>query len=316
MAIHTFTDQAGTPNRSDGVSIQHGLPELNIPELQSTLKLAGLLQTSLEVENVLNYFLETVNETIPIGGAAYEYENLDLNFKFGREERHTCSYRLRVSGEVLGELKFTRNKRFSEHEMEQLENFMYHLVYPLRNALMYQQALRAAQLDGLTGINNRTAFDQSLMREVELAHRHEHPLSLLVLDLDFFKKINDYHGHSAGDYVIKALVQCVTETMRSTDMLFRYGGEEFTLILTGTDANGAKLVAERIRSAIADYTFVYQGTKLDITASVGVASLARRDDAKRLFNKADSALYTAKENGRNCVHNFVTLHSANTPDMP
>jgi diguanylate cyclase (GGDEF)-like protein len=124
----------------------------------------------------------------------------------------------------------------------------------------------------------------------------------LIVDVDHFKSINDNYGHSAGDAVLKSLVACINDTMRVSDMLFRYGGEEFALLLAGTDMDGARQVGERIRAAVAAYPFVYNGRELDLTVSIGVATLARRDSAKRLFNKADTALYQAKKAGRNQVH--------------
>ena len=304
MAIHTFTDR--NEPQEPKVSLQENpLLDLDITELQHTLKLAGLLQTSLEVESVLEYFLDTIKEKVTFSGVEYTYKQKELELTFGKAERHSCAYRLRIAGESLGELKFTRNKRFSEHEMEQLENFIYHLVYPLRNALNYQQAVHAAQIDSLTGINNRLALDRNLDREVELAHRHDTTLSMIIVDVDHFKKINDNLGHSAGDAVLKSLVTCIKETMRSSDMLFRYGGEEFALILTGTDLDGARQVGERLRAAVASYPFVYNNEDLDLTVSIGVASLGRRDSANRLFNKADAALYQAKKAGRNQVHSHA-----------
>ncbi len=301
MAIHTITDRNENPDLKSNPQ-NNPLLDLDIPELQHTLKLAGLLQTSLEVENILKYFLDTVQEKVKFGGVEYVNTQLNLSRTFGKAERHSCAYRLRIAGNTLGELKFTRNKKFSEDEMEQLENFIYHLVYPLRNAIQYQQAVRAAQIDSLTGINNRAALDKNLEREVELAHRHDNTLSMLIMDVDHFKRINDTLGHSAGDTVLKTLVTCINETMRNSDMIFRYGGEEFALLLSGTDLDGARQVGERLRTAVAAYPFVYNGKELALTVSIGVANLGRRDSAKRLFNKADAALYQAKKAGRNQVH--------------
>lgn len=301
MAIHTITDRNENPDLKSSPQ-NNPLLDLDIPELQHTLKLAGLLQTSLEVESILKYFLDTVQEKVKFGGVEYVNTQLNLSRTFGKAERHSCAYRLRIAGNALGELKFTRNKKFSEDEMEQLENFIYHLVYPLRNAIQYQQAVRAAQIDSLTGINNRAALDKSLEREVELAHRHDNTLSMLILDVDHFKRINDTLGHSAGDAVLKTLVTCISETMRNSDMIFRYGGEEFALLLSGTDMDGARQVGERLRTAVAAYPFVYNRKELDLTVSIGVANLGRRDSARRLFNKADAALYQAKKAGRNQVH--------------
>lgn len=273
-------------------------------ELQQTLRLAGLLQTSLELDSVLNFFLEATTNVVDFEGAQFKNRELEYSFQFGKMERHTCSYRLRLADELLGELTFSRKRRFSQPDILQLENLLTQALYPIRNAIMYKRAIIASQVDPLTGINNRMAFDNTIIREVERSHRHNLPLSLLVIDLDHFKTINDTLGHSAGDAILRTLTGCIGDTLRSTDTLYRYGGEEFVVILAGTQDDGAALVAERLRTEIAQYPFTYNDSKLKITASIGVASLSKRDDAKRLFNKADAALYQAKNAGRNQVYYY------------
>lgn len=292
-------------NKGNAVKEAEISPEVNALELQRTLKLAGLLQTSLEIPSILDYFLSTVKEVINFDGVRFQYEELDVDLKVGKKSHHRCFYRLRLCEELLGVINFSRARPFSETEMSTLEVLLCQLVYPLRNAILYQKALKAAHLDPLTGTNNRAAMDCALKREVELAHRHSIPLSLLVIDLDNFKNINDSYGHSAGDYILKTLVTCVDETIRGSDMLFRFGGEEFTLILSGTDTEGAKRIAERLRRAIESYPFVYDRQEIAMTASFGIATLKTSDNPERLFNKADAALYQAKEAGRNQVHFYA-----------
>lgn len=270
-------------------------------ELQRTIKLAGLLQTSLEVPSIVNYFLDSAKELISFDGAEFSYEPLEINLQHGKQSRHRCHYRLKLCEESLGVINFSRHTAFSTKELETLETLLCQLIYPLRNSILYQKALKAAHMDPLTGANNRAAMDTALQREVELAHRHQIPLSLLVIDLDHFKGVNDQYGHSAGDYILKTLVTCINETIRGSDMVFRYGGEEFTLILSGTDSEGAKRIAERLRRSIEAYPFIYDGQEIAVTASLGIATLKNRDDPKRLFNKADEALYQAKDAGRNQV---------------
>jgi len=243
-----------------------------------------------------------VGETVAFEGLEYINPSLEFHFSVGRPGRYSRVYRPNINGNTLGEIRFSRNKPFSAIEREQLESWLDHLAYPLRNAILYQQALLAAQLDSLTGVHNRAAMDRCLERERELAQRQDHALSLMIVDIDHFKRINDTYGHSGGDTVLQSLTACMQETMRASDMLFRYGGEEFTLILTGTALDGACQLAERLRAAVAAHPFVYQKKEIGITISIGVATLGPRDDAKCLFNMADSALYQAKQAGRNRGH--------------
>ena len=276
-------------------------------ELQQTLKLAGLLQTSLEIESILNYFLQAAQQLVKFDAAHYSFEEQDLNLKYGKTQRHRCSYRLRLAGEFLGELVFTRRRRFAETEMEQLENLMSQLIFPLRNAIWYQRALQAAKIDTLTGASNRAAMNEILEREVDLAHRHQSTLSVIMLDLDHFKQVNDNYGHSAGDDVLKECVECANQALRSTDMLFRYGGEEFFIILPGEDAAGTALAAERLRSIIEKHVFISGKSTIPVTTSIGTASLTLQDTPQSISKRADNALYAAKNVGRNCVISSESL---------
>lgn len=276
-------------------------------ELQQTLKLAGLLQTSLEIESVLNYFLQAAQQLVKFDAAHYSFEEQALNLKYGKTQRHRCSYRLRLAGEFLGELVFTRRRRFAETEMEQLENLMSQLIFPLRNAVWYQRALQAAKIDPLTGANNRASMDEALDREIDFAHRHQSALSVIMLDLDHFKQINDNYGHSAGDDVLKECVECANQALRSTDMLFRYGGEEFLIILPGEDVVGTALAAERLRSIIEKHVFISGQSTIPVTMSVGSATLTLQDTSNTIIDRADHALYTAKNGGRNCVVSSESL---------
>ena len=279
-------------------------------ELQQTLKLAGLLQTSLEINSVLNYFLQAAQEVVNFDAAQFIYEEQQLDLKYDKKQRHRCSYRLRLAGEFLGELIFTRRRRFTEQEMEHLENLMGQLIYPLRNAVWYQRALHSAKIDVLTGAHNRAAMDETLKREIELAHRHKSELCLLIFDLDYFKQINDNFGHSVGDDVLRETVKCSIQALRSTDILFRFGGEEFVVILPGVNTCGATIAAERLRKTIEKHVFSTRKGSVPVTISAGIASISPQETTKSIIERADKALYTAKNAGRNRVECAEEIHEA------
>ncbi len=285
--------------------LDHDALDIIPAELEQTLKLAGLLQTSLELDTVLNYFLDAVSHLIRFDGAQFTNNEFNYEFHYGQTQRHSCTYRLRLAEEMLGELSFSRKKRFTEVETNQLENILCQVLYPVRNAILYKRAVISSQVDPLTGTNNRAAFDSAIEKEVERSHRHHMPLSLAVIDIDFFKQVNDNYGHTTGDNVLRKVTEVIKDTLRASDELFRYGGEEFTIILNGTDSDGASNVAERIREEIENAYFEHEGNTIPLTVSIGIASLTTRDDAKRLFNKADAALYRAKETGRNKIHYYA-----------
>ena len=164
---------------------------------------------------------------------------------------------------------------------------------------MYESALR----DGLTKIFNKKYFLDRLESEFAYAIRHKSALSLVMFDIDHFKKINDTHGHLAGDYALLTLADVVTGTIRQEDVFARYGGEEFAVICRGVDLLGAAAFGERIRRMVSAQLFVYQETELKVTVSVGVAAVTdvgMREPAE-LIAAADEALYHAKRSGRNQV---------------
>jgi two-component system cell cycle response regulator len=162
----------------------------------------------------------------------------------------------------------------------------------------------AARKDPLTGCFNRGYFDRRLAAEVERSHQNERSTSLVMIDLDYFKKINDQHGHGAGDAVLRSVGQLLASVIRSEDVLVRYGGEEFAVILPGATTLGAALLAQRARCALEESVVDADGVPLKVTASVGVASVERGQSwsSQELMRAADDALYLAKREGRNRVH--------------
>lgn len=159
-----------------------------------------------------------------------------------------------------------------------------------------------ARTDPLTGVANRRAFDDALEREIARWRRKNIPFSVVIIDLDHFKKINDQHGHPAGDTILRLLADLLGGTIRKMDTLARIGGEEFAAILPSTPSAGACRAAENCRRAVASQEFWWGELQLRLTVSVGVAVVDSRSDANELVARADRALYMAKQAGRNCVY--------------
>ncbi|HXU65444.1 MAG TPA: GGDEF domain-containing protein [Polyangia bacterium] len=164
---------------------------------------------------------------------------------------------------------------------------------------MYESALR----DGLTKAFNKKYFTDRLESELTFAVRHSSALALVMFDIDHFKKVNDTHGHQAGDLVLSEISTLLTTTLRAEDVFARYGGEEFAVICRGIDTAQAHVVAERMRKAVEKHRFVHEGTNIPITISIGVAGVpdATVKDATDLVAHADKALYQSKHGGRNRV---------------
>jgi diguanylate cyclase (GGDEF)-like protein len=188
-------------------------------------------------------------------------------------------------------------------------------VWPLMRMLRDLEAARVqldvlATRDELTGVFNRRQFLVLADREWARCRRYDMGAALLMLDVDHFKRVNDLHGHLAGDLMLREIARVASETLRHADFLGRFGGEEFIVFLPHTDTLGALDVAERIRERVAALSFEWRGQDVRTTLSVGVASLGVEHDAVgALIADADRALYTAKHAGRNCVRTPTAIHT-------
>ncbi len=160
---------------------------------------------------------------------------------------------------------------------------------------------KLAMTDELTQIANRRAFLAGLASEISFVERNEEQLSLLMIDLDHFKLINDQYGHSVGDVVLQQFANTANEVLRTEDLFGRLGGEEFAVLLRNTDIELAKVLAERLRNSISQMVITVDGASIKVTVSIGVSSFTPPSDLDSLIKFADKALYKAKERGRNCV---------------
>ncbi len=298
MVIMLHTDPTSIANRGDQKS---RIAYLGSSSTEMHLRLMNLLQTTLDLSQLLQLFFQAVQDAVPVGSLQYRSESHAAQVSVGRDAAHSCHYRLLTERDHLGELVFTRAKRFSERELETLESLITHLICPLRNALLYREAVRTSLSDQLTGVGNRVALERHLDREVALNKRYHEPLSVLVLDVDFFKRINDSHGHAAGDCVLKDVARKISSACRETDSVYRFGGEEFVVLLNRTDTEGASVIAERIRQSIAAATTSYAEHRIQATVSIGIATMHEGESVQALFDRADRALYAAKNAGRNRV---------------
>jgi diguanylate cyclase (GGDEF)-like protein len=201
-------------------------------------------------------------------------------------------------------------REFSEDDAYVLQVFADHITTAVTNDALYQQA----STDTLTGLASRRYLDSRLVDEVEFARRTQTPLSVVLLDLDDFKWLNDSHGHQAGDEILRQVGQILRRSVRKFDICGRYGGEEFLLALPETDAPGARVVAENIRERVASEAFLDPDSPVLVTASLGIATFPRHaDDLHALVGAADAALYRAKRAGKN-RHEVAVETAGHTAD--
>ena len=155
------------------------------------------------------------------------------------------------------------------------------------------------QSDPLTSVPNRLGYEKRIAQEYARWQRYGSSLSLLLCDIDYFKRINDTYGHKAGDRALMAIAKTINQNLRETDFVARVGGEEFVVLLPETSLEAAKSVAEKLRKGVAACEFVYDGKPVPITMSGGVACFERGDGVEDVYQRADKALYRAKQQGRN-----------------
>jgi diguanylate cyclase (GGDEF)-like protein len=207
-------------------------------------------------------------------------------------------------GRVLGGLVLESDvvDFFSKDEARPLSVLLAVAAGSLELAWSYQEVDRRSRTDPLTGLFNRMHFGEQLQGRLEEADRHGRPVSLVLVDVDHFKKVNDTFGHEAGDAVLRHVSRILQEGVRTVDVCVRYGGEEIALLLAETETAAATVIAERLRERIASTAAFHKGAPISVTASFGVATYPESvSDRDKLFPSADKALYIAKKDGRNCV---------------
>ena len=246
------------------------------------------------IQDLLNGVSSSINGLL---GDTTKYDSSLDNHRASLEKMATIEDLRELEKVLLSEVKEVQTS--NEQYRRQLDN---------ANAKVSEQQEEldrlqsAVGVDFLTEIPNRRALDDRTEEMMSRAERYGNTFSLIVFDIDHFKAINDMHGHSGGDRILRAVAHILNDHKRSSDFLARYGGEEFVLLLPETTLESAHRLAEKTRERVAASNFRFQKAKIRVTLSAGVGELhPGRDTAKMLFERVDAALYRAKQEGRNCV---------------
>jgi len=201
---------------------------------------------------------------------------------------------------VIGVMNSDRRRTFSASDKDLMRLFAQQAAIAVENAKLFREKERQARVDITTGIYNRRGLLELGKRELDRAHRYERPLAALMVDVDRFKRVNDTHGHPIGDLVLKELAQIMQNNIRTIDVLGRYGGEEFVILLPETTPESAFEIAERLREIVADHTFTPDSLEIKLTISIGLAfSTGEKNGLDNLIKRADDAMYESKGAGRN-----------------
>ncbi|WP_199621634.1 diguanylate cyclase [Paenibacillus alkalitolerans] len=207
---------------------------------------------------------------------------------------------IRLHSKLIGMAILEREDRdFEQSEVELALTYTSQAGIAIDNAMMYRQMEKMAVTDELTGMYNRRHFYQLAQQEIELAREHRKPLSVILFDIDYFKQINDRYGHLIGDEVLRRLASTIADVLPAKQIIARFGGEEFVVLLPETDGQAGHRVAERMCRKVFEYVFQTDKGPLQISISLGVAELLGEDSIEMLLHRADEALYAAKAQGRN-----------------
>ena len=209
-----------------------------------------------------------------------------------------------TNGTFVNEARVTRPLEMTDSDQVRFGDAIYKFLSGSNIESAYHEAIHNMAIqDGMTGIHNKRYFIEFLEREIAVCQRHGHPLTLVMFDVDHFKKVNDSHGHLAGDAVLKDLAQRIRPRIRREDLFARYGGEEFACVLPSTALAGGIVFAEHLRTIIEERPCAFDNQNISFTISLGVSTLQRETgvDGSSLIKRADDNLYAAKRGGRNRV---------------
>lgn len=209
---------------------------------------------------------------------------------------------INFEGKLLGGVCFFSNNQINYSDFKFYNTMVNELLLLFKMRFLYSETEYLSVTDGLTGLYNRRHFEYNLEREFLRVMRYKSDLSLAIIDIDFFKKVNDTYGHQYGDYALKEISEILSASFRKTDMIYRYGGEEMAVILTETTIENSLVPIERLREKISQHKFCYNDIETNITVSVGLSTnFETIETEKELVESADKALYKAKQDGRNRV---------------
>ncbi|MDA0690615.1 MAG: GGDEF domain-containing protein [Nitrospinae bacterium] len=253
-------------------------------------------------------FLETKNDTVKqivldLTGAIQEITSTTIDFdqkmELSIEEIQAAGNIddiLALKDGIIAEIK---KVRISSQSIKKELNEYRRTTQSLSSKL--EQTEAKALVDALTNVLNRNAYNMKISQMIREFSRVNEPFCLLVIDIDHFKKFNDQYGHKAGDRVLRSVAASVQESLRASDLVFRYGGEEFVVILGGADLGNAAKLAEKVRQGVEKDYYIDKEKNMKVTVSLGVACVQPEDTELSLFERADKALYVAKRKGRNQV---------------
>ena len=291
--VHVLAQRASS--RGDFLPLSADLYRPNT--IEQAHNLVSQLQKTLELNKIINIFSIEAAKILPVLSLQFHCTEGVVEMSGSKRKGQTVAFDLEVDEERLGQLIYFTKQPITSLIKDQLQKLHTVLVYPLRNALLFHRVKKLATKDALTGLGNRSHFDDSLNRKLERTRRHHRSFGLMLLDLDNFKTVNDDHGHQVGDQVLRRFSDLLGFSVRGTDTIFRFGGDEFAILVDDDNKSVSNILAKRIQGAVHKDLLLSQHK---VTTSIGFTLAQTKDDNAMIFERADKALYKAKNNGRDC----------------
>ncbi len=260
-------------------------------------KLAFLekLNTAIDLQPLLAIYAKELCLRLPITGLEF-YLDQPYQLKYSQASKCSLESELNIRNSVVGSVKYLSSAPLSASSRQLIASLEYQLLQPLSNVLAFERNKRLSFRDYLTGLGNRSYYEELLGSMKATAQRENRSFSVVLLDLDNFKNVNDDHGHTEGDRVLQEFAKILTGAVRTNDHVFRFGGDEFVLLLAHADHLNPSLVAGRILQSTLDNDLM---NKHCVTASIGITNWRAGDSNAMLTERADNALYKSKKAGKN-----------------
>ena len=258
---------------------------------QRNLALLEQLQTTLDVKQLINIFAIEVAKYLDFSGLYFKHADISATARGSRQAKSERQFELKLNGQFFGIITYAVNMPISIANFKVLTELHDLLINPLNNAVQYHQAMQLAMQDSLTQLGNRRSFDEQIKRTMAQACRRHTRAGLILSDLNKFKAINDNYGHDIGDNVLIQFADALRQSVRDTDSVFRFGGDEFAIIVADATEQSLAVIEQRIYHAISRDALL---AKYNVTSSLGLAFMNRADNATSFFKRADNALYSQK----------------------
>lgn len=249
------------------------------------------LQTTLDIDKLLAIFSSEASRFVDFCGLSLSTDSKIQHIKNSRKGKIQYRYKIDVEGKTVAILCYSTNSTFDGESEKKLHKMHATLRYPLRNALMFQETLQQALNDSLTGLGNRRQFDQQSARAINQANRRQSKVSVMLFDLNKFKKINDTYGHHVGDSVLARFAVALEQSVRDSDSVFRLGGDEFAVLVEDSCENSINAIENRLQKNISADTIL---KKYNVHFACGHSTLNAKDSIDSMLIRADKKLYQDK----------------------